>query len=173
MPSVAWFFPLASLCLALTAGCAPRYRNLVERPLPSPDNLVCPGYLVWNRAPVRDVFLVVNGSGIGSSAFVHPSFETAIATGGVAYATFDKPGIHAPFDDPAAVRRDDAILARYTLGHGVACATEALRWAREGFGPGVRLHLRSSSAVATPALLNWRTHYGRRQGSSHVSHPQG
>jgi hypothetical protein len=127
MTSVAWL-PLASLCLAL-AGCAPRYQNVVERPLPLPDNLACPGYLVWNHAPVRNVFLVVNGSGIGSSAFVHPSFKTVITTGPVAYATFDKPGIRAPFDDPAAVRRDDAILARYTLGHGVTCATEALRWA--------------------------------------------
>lgn len=82
MPSVAWL-PLASLCLALATGCAPRYQNLVERPLPLPDNLACPGYLVRNRAPVRDVFLVVNGSGIGSSAFVHPSFKALITTGPV------------------------------------------------------------------------------------------
>jgi pimeloyl-ACP methyl ester carboxylesterase len=154
MPSAGWF-PLVALCLALGAGCAPRYQNVVERPLPSRDDLTCPGYLVWNGAPVRDVFLVVNGSGIGSSAFVHPTFKTLIATGPVAYATFDKPGIRAPFDDPAAVRRDDATLARYTLGHGVACASEALRWAHERFGPAVRLHLRGHSEGSLIALYTY------------------
>jgi len=154
MSSVAWF-PAASLCLALIGGCAPRYRNVIQRPLASADDLVCPGYLVWNRAPVRDVFLVVNGSGIGSSAFVHPSFKDALATGAVAYATFDKPGVRAPFDDPAAVRRDDAVLARYTLGHGVTCATQALRWARERFGPQVRLHLRGHSEGSLIALYTY------------------
>jgi hypothetical protein len=154
MPFVAWL-PLASVCLALAAGCAPHYQNVVERPLPAPDDLSCPGTLVWNRGPVRDVFLVVNGSGIGSSAFVHPSFKTTLATRPVAYATFDKPGIRAPFDDPAAVRRDDALLARYTLGHGVACATEALRWARERFGPAVRLHLRGHSEGSLIALYTY------------------
>src|SRR6185369_10863593 len=101
--------------------------HVVERPLAWPDDLACQGYLVWNREPVRDVFLVVNGSGIGSNAFLHPSFKDTITTSPIAYATFDKPGIRAPFDDPAAVRRDDAILARYTLGHGITCATAALR----------------------------------------------
>jgi hypothetical protein len=154
MSSVPWL-SLASLWLALAAGCAPRYQNVVERPLPSRDDLTCPGYLVWNRAPVRDVFLVVNGSGVGSSAFVHPSFKTMLATRPIAYATFDKPGVRAPFDDPAAVRRDDASLARYTLGHGVTCATEALRWARERFGPEVRLHLRGHSEGSLIALYTY------------------
>jgi hypothetical protein len=143
---------LSSLFLALAVGCAPRYLHVVERPLAWPDDLACQGYLVWNREPVRDVFLVVNGSGIGSNAFLHPSFKDTITTSPIAYATFDKPGIRAPFDDPAAVRRDDAILARYTLGHGVRCATEALRWARERFGPAVRLHVRGHSEGTIIAL---------------------
>lgn len=156
MPSVGWL-AIASLSLSLAGGCAPHYRNVVERPLrSSPDatsvSLPCPGYLVWDRAPVRDVFLIVNGSGTGSSAFVHPSFKTAIASRPVAYATFDKPGIRAPFDDPAAVQRDDATLARYTLGDGVTCAIEALRWARDRFGPAVRLHLRGHSEGTLIAL---------------------
>jgi hypothetical protein len=150
MHAVAWL-PL-SLCLALCAGCAPRYQHVVARSLASSDALVCPGYLVWNREPVRDVFLVVNGSGTLSNAFVHPTFEALMSTSAVAYATFDKPGVRAPFGDPAALRRDDAIFQRYTLGHGVACATEALRWARAQFGPTVRLHIRGHSEGTLIAL---------------------
>jgi pimeloyl-ACP methyl ester carboxylesterase len=125
---------------------------VVERGLATPDALTCPGYLVWNNAPVRDVFLVINGSGTGSSAFVHPTFEGLLSHRPVAYSTYDKPGVSAPFGDPAAVRRDYATLERYTLGHGIACATEALRWARQQFGPSVRLHLRGHSEGALVAL---------------------
>jgi alpha-beta hydrolase superfamily lysophospholipase len=98
------------------------------------------------------VFLVINGSGTGSNAFVHPTFEGLLSSRPVAYSTYDKPGVSAPFGDPAAVRRDYATLERYTLGHGIACATEALRWAREQFGPSVRLHLRGHSEGALVAL---------------------
>jgi pimeloyl-ACP methyl ester carboxylesterase len=107
---------------------------------------------VWNNAPVRDVFLIINGSGTGSNAFVHPTFAGLLSRRPVAYSTYDKPGVSAPFGDPAAVRRDYATLERYTLGHGIACATEALRWAREQFGPAVRLHLRGHSEGALVAL---------------------
>jgi hypothetical protein len=143
---------LPLLGLVLVAACAPRYQHVVVRDLASADALVCPGYLVWNREPVRDVFLVVNGSGILSNAFVHPSFAAIMSTSPVGYATFDKPGVRAPFGEPAALRRDDATLQRYTLGHGVACATEALRWARAQFGPTVRLHLRGHSEGTLIAL---------------------
>lgn len=142
-------------CVVLPSACAPRYQHVVERPLSSTDGLVCPGYLVWNNDPVRDVFLVVNGSGSLSNAFVHPSFENLVSTQRVAYSTYDKPGIHAPFGDPADVRRDDARLERYTLGHGVACATAALRWARERFGPSVRLHVRGHSEGTLVALYTY------------------
>lgn len=146
-----------SICLALAAGCAPHYGHVVARSVASTDALVCDGYLVWNREPVRDVFLVVNGSGILSNAFVHPSFEAVMKTHAVAYATFDKPGVRAPFGDPAASRRDDAIFQRYTLGHGVACATEALRWAAAQFGAAVRLHIRAHSEGTLIALYVYDT----------------
>lgn len=142
----------ASLCIVLSSACGTHYEHVVERPLPSADHLVCPGYLVWNSEPVRDVFLVVNGSGILSNAFVHPSFEGVLQSHRVAYSTYDKPGIAAPFGDPAKVRRDDSILERYTLGHGVSCSTAALRWAREQFGPSVRLHVRGHSEGTLIAL---------------------
>lgn len=71
---------------------------------------------MWNHAPVRDVFLVINGSGTGSNAFVHPTFEGLLSSRPVAYSTYDKPGVSAPFGNPAAVRRDYATLEHYTLG---------------------------------------------------------
>jgi hypothetical protein len=143
---------LLSTCLALSGACAARYEHVVERGLGSAEALACPGYLVWNNAPVRDVFLVINGSGTGSNAFVHPTFEGVMSSHPVAYATYDKAGVSAPFGDPAAVRRDYARLERYTLGHGITCATAALRWAREQFGPSVRLHLRGHSEGSLVAL---------------------
>jgi hypothetical protein len=145
----AWLL-LVLTCLAL--ACAPRYQHVVERPLSSGDTLVCSGYLVWNNAPVRDVFLVINGSGALSNAFVHPTLDNLVNTRRLAYSTYDKPGIHAPFGDPADLRRDYALLERYTLGHGVACATAALRWAREQFGHSARLHVRGHSEGTLVAL---------------------
>jgi hypothetical protein len=44
------------------------------------------------------------------------------------------------------------MLERYTLGHGVECASHALRWAREQFGPSVRLHVRAHSEGTLIAL---------------------
>lgn len=150
---------IAALGLALVgsvfaSACAPGYEHIVERSLPASDGLTCPGYLLWNQEPVRDVFLVVNGSGNLSNAFVHPSLEPLVRTQRVAYATYDKPGIRAPFGDPAAVHRDDD-FARYTLGHGVACATAALRWARERFGASARLHVRGHSEGSLVALYTY------------------
>jgi hypothetical protein len=140
----------------LAAGCGTtRYAHLVERPLRSSDgdDLACPAYLTWSHEPVRDVFLVINGSGTGSSAFVHPSFARPMRHP-VAYLTYDKPGIEARFGEgPRSLHRDDGILQKYTLGHGIACASNALRWARERFGPSVRLHLRGHSEGAWIALL--------------------
>jgi hypothetical protein len=140
--SAAWW---RWLLLLATACGGPSYQHLVERSLPAAEGLVCSGYLAWNEEPVRDVFLVINGSGTLSNAFVHPTFERVMSTNQVGYATYDKPGIQAPFNDPAALRRDAALLERYTLGHGITCATGALRWAREQFGPAVRLHVRAHS----------------------------
>ena len=66
---------LPSMCLAVlvTACGGARYEHLVERELAASDELTCPGYLAWNREPVRDVFLVINGSGTLSNAF-HEKF---------------------------------------------------------------------------------------------------
>jgi hypothetical protein len=141
--------------VALLAGCGPRFDHVAERTLPTSPlaaSPTCGGYLVWNHEPVRDVFLVVNGSGVLSNAFVHPTFEDVLADHPAAYATFDKPGIHAPFGDPAAVTRDPQQLEPYTLGHGVTCAIESLRWAREQFGPSARLHVRGHSEGSLIAL---------------------
>jgi hypothetical protein len=104
---------------------------------------------------VKDVFLVIHGSGPASSAFVRPSFEGLLRSRAVAYTTYDKPGVRAPFGDPRSVRHVDAALARYTLGHGTACASSALRWARAHFGPAVRLHLRGHSEGALIALYTY------------------
>ncbi|HEY8943683.1 MAG TPA: hypothetical protein VIM73_05445 [Polyangiaceae bacterium] len=134
------------------AACGPRYQHVLERPLRSTGGLECSGYLVWNQQPVQDVFLVIAGSGNLSNAFVHPSFEEILGTHRVAYATYDKPGIRAPFGDPAAVRRDYASFERYTLAHGRACALEALRWAREQLGASVRLHVLGHSEGMLVAL---------------------
>jgi hypothetical protein len=134
------------------AACAPRYQHVVDRQLRSTGGLECPGYLAWNQEPVRDVFLVISGSGNLSNAFVHPAFEEILGTQRVAYATYDKPGIRAPFGDPAAVRRDYATFEQYTLGHGTACAIESLRWAREQFGASVRLHVTGHSEGTLVAL---------------------
>lgn len=136
----------------LLAACAPRYQHVVERPLRSTGGLECSGYLVWNQEPVRDVFLVISGSGHLSNAFVQPIFEEILDTQRVAYATYDKPGIRAPFGDPAAVQRDYSIFERYTLGHGTACALEALRWTRAQLGTSVRLHVTGHSEGTLVAL---------------------
>jgi hypothetical protein len=138
--------------LVLTLACGAHYEHLVERQLPAPDELSCGAFLAWNHEPVRDAFLIINGSGTLSNAFVHPSFQDLLDTRRVAYSTYDKPGIRAPFADPAALHRDDALLQRYTLGHGVACATGALGWAREQLGPSVRLHVRGHSEGTLVAL---------------------
>jgi len=111
--------------------------------------------LVWNNEPVRDVLLVINGSGTLSNAFVQPALEGLLKTQRLAYSTYDKPGITAPFGDPAQVHRDYSIFERYTLGHGVACSTAALRWARERFGGSVRLHLRGHSEGSLVALSTY------------------
>lgn len=141
-----------SIGVALPSACSPHYQHVIQRSLPATGALACPGYLVWNNEPVRNVFLVINGSGALSNAFVHPTFGGALHTRHIAYATYDKPGISAPFGDPTALRRDYATLERYTLGHGIACATHALRWAREQFGPSVRLHIRGHSEGTLVAL---------------------
>jgi hypothetical protein len=99
----------------------------------------------WNAASVRHVFIWMSGTGVYSSAFLHPSVERALSVNPVAYLTFDKPGIRAPFQDPAAFTVNDNELSRYTQGHMLECARAAMSSAEERFGQRVRFHLRGHS----------------------------
>jgi pimeloyl-ACP methyl ester carboxylesterase len=141
-------------------GCARRSLNqVVSRDLRSRGevgnvgDLGCRGHLGWNHGDVQHVFLWMSGSGVYSSAFVHPSAERALAVNPAAYLTFDKPGIRAPFQDPAAMRVDDGELQRYTQGHMLACARQAMAWADERFGPTTQFHLRGHSEGTLIALF--------------------
>src|SRR5688572_16955573 len=96
-----WAQRLGVLALGLLAlaysGCAGQsLSNVVQRDLISKDGLTCRGYLGWNSPDVQHVFLWMNGTGVYSSAFVHPSVEDALKLNPAAYLTFDKPGIRAP-----------------------------------------------------------------------------
>jgi hypothetical protein len=138
----------------LGSGCAgPPLKHLIERDLPSRGGLTCPSYLGWNAAEVQHVFLWMSGSGVFSSAFVHPSIEHALEVSPVAYLTLDKPGIRAPFEDPAALRVDHAVLEQYTQGHMLECARQAMTWSEEQFGDKVQFHLRGHSEGSLIALF--------------------
>ena len=95
----------------------------------------------------------MNGTGLYSSAFVHPSADHALNANPTAYVTFDKPGIRAPFQDPAALSVNDDELQRYTQGHMLACAREAMTWSRAQFGRKVQFHLRGHSEGTLVALF--------------------
>ncbi|MBL8956235.1 MAG: hypothetical protein JNK82_36015 [Myxococcaceae bacterium] len=137
----------------LFVGCAAaRPTHLLERSVAGGEGLECRAFVAWNHEPVRDAFLVINGSGTLSNAFVHRTLEGLLKARHVAYATYDKPGVFARFGDPQAVKRDDARLERYTLGHGTQCAIEALHLLRAQLGPQVRLHVRAHSEGTLVAL---------------------
>ena len=136
------------------SGCAgPSLKHLVERDLPSKDGLTCRGYLGWNSPDVQHVFLWMNGTGVYSSAFVHPSVDAALKVNPVAYLTFDKPGIVAPFEDPATLSVDDDALEQYTQGHMLECARQAMSWSEEQFGHAIRFHFRGHSEGTLIALF--------------------
>ena len=146
-----------SLLAVAAGGCARRSLNqVVQRDLRSRGDVGdvgCRGYLGWNGGDVQHVFLWMSGTGIYSSAFVHPSAERALTVNPAAYLTFDKPGIRAPFQDPAAMRVDDGEVQRYTQGHMLECARQAMAWADERFGPTTRFHLRGHSEGTLIALF--------------------
>jgi pimeloyl-ACP methyl ester carboxylesterase len=96
--------------------------------------------------------LFQHGTGPASVAFVHPSAIDLLRTNPIAYLTFDKPGVRAPFGDPAALRRDDAAFERHTQGHLLECAKQALEIANERFGASVQVHLRGHSEGALISL---------------------
>jgi pimeloyl-ACP methyl ester carboxylesterase len=103
-------------------------RPHVELDVPADDGLACHVYVAGDRDP-RVVILWMGGTGLGSSAFVPADLDVPHA----AIITFDKPGVRAPFGDPAKVTIDDAVFRRYTQGTLVACARRAL--ARFGATP--------------------------------------
>ena len=125
----------------------------MQRDLPSKDGLACRGYLGWNSPDVQHVFLWMSGTGVYSSAFVHPSVEAALKVNPVAYLTFDKPGIRAPFQDPAKLSVNDDELEQYTQGHMLECARQAMTWAQEQFGQAIQFHLRGHSEGSLVALF--------------------
>ena len=128
-------------------------KNVVQRDLPSKDGLACRGYLGWNSPHVQHVFLWMSGTGVYSSAFIHPSVEAALKVNPVAYLTLDKPGIRAPFRDPAKLSVNDQELAQYTQGDMVECARRAMTWSQEQFGHAVQFHLRGHSEGSLIALF--------------------
>ena len=135
-------------------GCAGQsLRHVVQRDLRSKDGLTCRGYLGWNSPNVQHVFLWMNGTGVYSSAFIHPSVEEALNVNPAAYLTFDKPGIHAPFQDPARLSVNDDELEQYTQGHMLACARQAMTWSQEHFGHAVQFHFRGHSEGSLVALF--------------------
>jgi pimeloyl-ACP methyl ester carboxylesterase len=142
------------LLASATASCAGQsLKHVVQRDLPSKDGLTCRGYLGWNSPDVQHVFLWMNGTGVYSSAFVHPSVEAALKVNPAAYLTFDKPGIRAPFQDPAKLSVNDDELARYTQGDMLACARQAMTWSQEQFGHAIQFHLRGHSEGSLVALF--------------------
>jgi hypothetical protein len=126
---------------------------VVQRDLISKNGLTCRGYLGWNSPDVQHVFLWMNGTGVYSSAFIHPSVEDALKQNPAAYLTFDKPGIRAPFQDPAELSVNDDELEQYTQGHMLGCARQAMAWSHEQFGPAIRFHFRGHSEGTLIALF--------------------
>jgi predicted esterase len=95
----------------------------------------------------------MSGTGLASSALIHPSLDAIVREQHVLYATLDRPGIAAPFGDPGAATIDEALLQRATQGHILACAHAAIRTIFERFGPAARVHLRGHSEGALIALM--------------------
>lgn len=144
---------LGLLTLACSGCAGQSLKHVVQRDLPSRDGLTCRGYLGWNSPDVQHVFLWMNGTGVYSSAFIHPSARDALNRNPVAYLTFDKPGIRAPFQDPAKLSVNDDALAQYTQGHMLECARQAMIWSREQFGHAVQFHFRGHSEGTLIALF--------------------
>jgi len=124
----------------------------VEAVLRADDGLACEAYVVAQHEPVTDVFLWMGGTGTGTSARLPDDLAEFVRSRAVAFVTFDKPGVHATFGDPASVRIDDGPFQRHTQGTLIACAKRALALARQRFGPAVRVHLHGHSEGALIAL---------------------
>lgn len=95
----------------------------------------------------------MNGTGVYSNAFVHPSVEDALHANPAAYLTFEKPGIRAPFGDPAKLNVNNDELEQYTQGHMLECARQAMAWSEEQFGHAIYFHFRGHSEGTLIALF--------------------
>jgi pimeloyl-ACP methyl ester carboxylesterase len=138
---------------ALAAGCAPASVPRTEAPLRASDGLECQAYALSGREPVTDVFLSMGGTGTGTSARLPAEMQELLASRSAAFITFDKPGVHASFGDPASVRIDDGPFQRHTQATLLACARQALQLSLDKFGPAIRWHLRGHSEGALLALF--------------------
>ena len=146
-------FALGLLALAYSGCAGQSLKNVVQRDLLSKDGLTCRGYLGWNSPDVQHVFLWMSGTGVYSSAFIHPSVVDALNVNPVAYLTFDKPGIRAPFQDPAKLSVNNDELEQYTQGHMLECARQAMTWSQEQFGHAIHFHFRGHSEGTLVALF--------------------
>jgi hypothetical protein len=138
----------------VNSGCAGQsLKHVVQRDLLSKDGLTCRGYIGWNSPDVQHIFLWMNGTGVYSSAFIHPSVEGALNVNPTAYLTLDKPGIRAPFQDPAELVVNDGELEQYTQGHMLECTRQAMTWSQEQFGDAIQFHFRGHSEGTLVALF--------------------
>jgi len=103
--------------------------------------------------PVTDVFVSMGGTGTGTSARLPAEMQELLASRPAAFVTFDKPGVHATFGDPASVRIDDGPFQRHTQGTLLDCARQALQLSLARYGPAIRWHLRGHSEGALLALF--------------------
>jgi hypothetical protein len=144
---------LAVLGCALAACGGGLTMRVTSTELATSDGLACRAHVAWIHEPVRDVFLVLNGTGTGSNAFVPETLREVLHTRAAAMVTIDKPGIRAPFGHPASATVDGDALARHTQGTLVECAEQALRLAPARGAAPARWHLRGHSEGATVSLF--------------------
>lgn len=72
-----------SVALPLAAaGCASSLAHVTTLEVRSEDALECRAFFGHEDEPVEHVVMVLNGTGTGSNAFVHPSMEELVRTRG-------------------------------------------------------------------------------------------
>ncbi len=162
MPPFAQSLTLPALfALIPTAGCAPSFAHVESRDVASTGGLHCRAFFVHEREPIQHVVFVMNGTGTGSNAFVHPSVEDIVRARGVLYVTLDRPGIVAPFGDPAAAQINDAQLQSVTQEHMLTCAQSVIPLIEERTEPTAPIHLRGHSEGALIALYLYEDLLGK------------
>lgn len=148
-------FAFAAFALASACGHVPKGTNVETHTLTASGGQSCRGYFTWS-GPIEHVVLVMNGTGTRSNAFLPAAFEDMVRDRPVLYATLDRPGISASFGAPDAATKDDARLEASTQTQLLACASEAIHWISERFGPALHIHLRGHSEGALISLALYR-----------------